>query len=621
VDEHFAPEWPVQPSRPCTTKPDPSGLRVPFAACSDGIVRHVEQIVSHRQGPFTCLGCEERLTLRLPTKKRKHFAHRPDSRCSGETALHIYAKLLLAAVRRLTLPSLVLREEGLEEVVFEGGEFALDDVRLEVPEGDFQPDAMVWVGGARRAVEFKVAHAVDAEKQQKVARAECPMIEIDLSGVRWRQLDGAELDEQILHDAPRHWIHHPDRERSAQRLSERVTAEATRKGERLRWHIRERPQKAPVDTEWVAEIMADLQYAELDYLLGARSRMGHWFTVRPQLWQAALVHALIYKPSIKYSAGSYIHIREWPNETNLESVLPTWMLRTDLSNYKPKALAAAGYSRESFGSPSRAVTEYLFNLFTDRQAVVWERDEQRFYVDPDLHARVHNRHDLENTVACIAKDAGHPDPDGFSRRWMRRYNVDGRNPWKVAAEGGDDFRALDKRVRAILDMSRSYRDLPIVDDLCGLPFQEWRDGIRQKREAKEAAERKRIEDAKESRRRNFAIAAKSALKDEAETWLASTAVDGVPITEWACGSDDLYWRAFSHIERAEAARKRRVLAAEAAEELRKRLTTASNKAFRDPDRARLFLNSAHPKLAGRRPIEACETDADLRVALALLPKA
>ena len=114
---------------------------------------------------------------------------------------------------------------------------------------------------------------------------------------------------------------------------------------------------------------------------------------------------------------------------------------------------------------------------------------------------------------------------------------------------------------------------------------------------------------------------KSALKDEAETWLASTVVDGVPITEWACGSDDLYWRAFSHIERAEDLRKRRVLAEEAAEEFRKRLTTASNKAFRDPDRAHLFLNSAHPKLAGRRPIEACETDADLRVALALLPKA
>src|SRR3546814_8570321 len=103
-------------------------------------------------------------------------------------------------------------------------------------------------------------------------------------------------------------------------------------------------------------------------------------------------------------------------EANLESVLPTWMLRTDLSNYKPKALAAAGYSRESFGSPSQAVTEYLFNLFTDRQAVVWERDERRFYVDPALHARVPHSYDLERPVACIPTYAGTPDPAGFSRR-------------------------------------------------------------------------------------------------------------------------------------------------------------------------------------------------------------
>lgn len=76
------------------------------------------------------------------------------------------------------------------------------------------------------------------------------------------------------------------------------------------------------------------------------------------------------------------------------------------------------------------------------------------------------RYDLERTVACIAKDAGHPDPDGFSRRWMRRYNVDGRNPWKVAAEGGDDFHALDKRVRAIFDMSRNQP----AGDLGGRPL-------------------------------------------------------------------------------------------------------------------------------------------------------
>lgn len=86
-------------------------------------------------------------------------------------------------------------------------------------------------------------------------------------------------------------------------LSERVNREKKAKGERLRWHIAERPQKPFIDSEWVSQVMTDLQDAELDYLVGAKTTLGHWFTVRPQLWQAGLVHALIYKPSIGFSAG------------------------------------------------------------------------------------------------------------------------------------------------------------------------------------------------------------------------------------------------------------------------------------------------------------------------------
>lgn len=245
VDQQDEPFWPGPIPRPCSvgaTRADTSGLRVPFAACGDGVVRHVEQIASSRQGPFTCIGCEERLTFKRPVKKRQHFAHKADSRCSGESALHQYAKLLLAAARRITLPTLALREGGIEEIVYRGGEVALDSVRLESPERDFQPDAMAIVDGQRRAIEFKVSHAVDEAKQEKVVRAACPMVEIDLSGLKWRKLDGEELDRQILHDAPRHWVHHPESAEAQIRLDTRVVAERKKRGGRLRWHILERPQ-------------------------------------------------------------------------------------------------------------------------------------------------------------------------------------------------------------------------------------------------------------------------------------------------------------------------------------------------------------------------------------------
>ncbi len=537
------------------------------------------------------------------------------------TALHLYAKMLLAVARRVTLPSLLVTEGRLSEQVFRGGKVVLDSVRLEASEGDFQPDAIVIVGSERRAIEFKVSHAVDQEKRAKVEIAGCPMVEIDLSSLRWRKLDRAELDDQILHRAPRHWIHHPDRDEAAQRLSERVRLEAARKGARLRWHIRDRPQTRDIDRTWVARIMGDLQAAELDHFIDVKSQLGHWFTVPPRLWQAGLLHALVYVPGITFTPGAEIPIRaEWPDERNLVSVLPAWMLRDDMANYPNKALAAAGYSRETFGSAHQAAVDYLFELSTEKRVVVWRRDEHRFHLDTELHAQLHHRHGLEMTVRTICEAAGHPDPADLSARWMRRYNVAGRSPWDVAGGGGQAYRDLEARIVAILDMTRSYRDAPVVEDLCGLPLGKWRDELLRRREEKEAAKQEQLVHDHSMRRKNFETSARRTLGKEAEEWLASSVLGGLPIAAWASQSDDCYWKALDEVEAAEAARQRLARNAEVAEALRLRLTSTANDRFRDPRRAQLFLNSAHPSLSGRRPIEACGTEAELRSVLMLLPK-
>lgn len=624
VDQQDEPFWPGPIPRPCSvgaTRADTSGLRVPFAACGDGVVRHVEQIASSRQGPFTCIGCEERLTFKRPVKKRQHFAHKADSRCSRESALHQYAKLLLAAARRITLPTLALREGGIEEIVYRGGEVALDSVRLESPERDFQPDAMAIVDGQRRAIEFKVSHAVDEAKQEKVVRAACPMVEIDLSGLKWRKLDGEELDRQILHDAPRHWVHHPESAEAQIRLDTRVVAERKKRGGRLRWHILERPQEPKIDYAWVEEVKADLESAKLDGFVGRSSEFGHWFTVPPILWQSALLHEHLYKTCILSTPGGILKLSgKWSADRRLSSVIPNWMMRDDLSNYKREQLEAAGLTYESYATAEWAVIEYFWRLTSDEQLFIFHKEDQSFQVAPDVHSRIFNRHELEWWVRRILETASDPDPDANARKWMRRHLIEGRNPWGIAGEGGDDFKLLRKRVEALLAMTRTYAEAPIADDLCGLPIQTWREELISQREERDRKAREKLEDAKASRRKRLVEAATRALQNEAAPWLETALIDGVPLLDWASESDDRYWRGCARIDRAEGARKQRVLAAEAAEDLRKRLTSAANKAFRDPARAQLFLNSAHPKLAGRRPIEACETDNDLRVALTLLPK-
>lgn len=624
VDHNDDPYWPGSPPRPCAAKAgrsEVSGLRVPFAACGDGVVLHVEQVRSSRQGPFTCIGCNERLTFKRGVKMRQHFAHRSDSKCSGETALHLYAKLLLAVAKRITLPPLMLSDQGIQEFVCRREEIVLDTVVLESPKSDFQPDAMITAKGVSRAIEFKVFHAVDDVKRNKVVRADCPMVEIDLSAIPWRKLDGDGLDRQILHEAPRHWIHHPDRAGAQVRLEARVVADRKKRGGRLRWHILERRQEPKIDYAWVEEVRADLASAKLDGFVGRPSKFGHWFTVPPILWQAGLLHELLYRPSIIATPGVEMRLAgKWSANRRLSSVLPDWMIRNDLSNYKKPQLEAAGFTTESFATAEWAAIDYLWGLACDEQMFLFRKEDQSFHVSPDIHRRIYNRHRLEVSVRQILEAANDPDAEANSRTWMRHHLIGGRIPWTIAGEGGDDFKQLRNRIDAILKMTRTYAEAPIVDDLCGLAVEEWRDELVRQRDERDAKARQKLDEVMEARKRRLRDLATRALKEEASGWLESQSVGDIPLLDWASESDDRYWKGFELIGRAENARKTRILAAEAADDIRKRLTAASNTAFRDPARSHLFLHSAHPKLAGRRPIEACSTEADLRIALALLPK-
>ena len=177
------------PRRCAADKHNDSGLgrgylKVPFARCGDGIARHVTAVVDGCLGPFKCLDCEEPLTLRRPRAKRAHFSHRPDSTCNGETALHKYAKELLASRKTLTLPELVMQRDGLSETVFKASIYSFDEVRLELRRDTFQPDAVVLYKAAELAVEFLVSHSVDAAKRAKVLVHDLSMVEIDLSKLR-----------------------------------------------------------------------------------------------------------------------------------------------------------------------------------------------------------------------------------------------------------------------------------------------------------------------------------------------------------------------------------------------------------------------------------------------------
>lgn len=617
---------PGRPLRqPCAAGrlPQPAGqglLKVPFARCGDGVARHVSAVTSLRQGPFHCLDCGEVLTFRQPVNKRRHFAHCPDSLCTGETALHRYAKELLAAARTLTLPALVLEEERVRQTVFAAGAYDFDAVLPEHKIGSFQPDALVRYQGFELAVEFLVHHAVDGEKRAKVRDHNISMVEIDLSGLKAGQMDGDALDAAVLHTAPRQWIHHRKMAAAKRRLDAAVAKEKAERGARLKGHIL-RKRRASVPEDWKDEAMPAVCRTGLTTLIGVEAGSGHWFTVPDRDWQAQALFEYVIKPSEQYSPGAKLKIKgDYPNERDLSSKLPDWMIRTDLASYPAKRLAEAGFSKESYGSPHAAVWHYLAALTMKGQAVFWSREDECFYVEPELQDLLHRRVDLRWRVKKLLGAAQVEDAEAAYRDWAKAYRSTGMSPLQLIEAGGEGYRKLLARVSQLETMVSGYFP-KIVDDLCGLPLEAIRRRNREAIAAAEAEKAAALEKAASERQRSIRLQAGQMLEGQAAAWLAQkVAGTETCFEDYARDGDQALLRLERQLASDSDRRRKRIAAEREVAQLRGQLTEAAKRVFPSEQMAALFLNSGHPRLQGSRPVDRCHNQQDLSFIMSLMPK-
>jgi transcription elongation factor Elf1 len=156
------------------------------------------------RAPFTCPGCGDALVPRLGRIRARHFAHPPGSRCplaSPETALHQNAKERLLAlcqeafsgVRRVLLAA---RCPGCRRPAPLDLAAAGDGASAEAPVGPLRADVLVTRRGAPAlALEVRVAHALEAGKEEALARLGVPALEIDARGPWEREEAGAAVVE------------------------------------------------------------------------------------------------------------------------------------------------------------------------------------------------------------------------------------------------------------------------------------------------------------------------------------------------------------------------------------------------------------------------------------------
>ncbi|WP_457578840.1 hypothetical protein [Ensifer adhaerens] len=190
--------------------PDHEGMILVAKDVSDGLPRRITEVANGGDCGCVCFGCGRRMIARNggdPELRAYSFAHRPEDNVvdcvsSGETALHIRAKEIIAKHCRVTLPATSTPGiDGRPVDVSPERSVDLTDIHPELVVGEVIPDIVATMPDGRRIfIEIANTHLCSPEKIEKLDAMGVEVLEIVVTQYRSHPLD--ELDDIILDVAP-----------------------------------------------------------------------------------------------------------------------------------------------------------------------------------------------------------------------------------------------------------------------------------------------------------------------------------------------------------------------------------------------------------------------------------
>lgn len=172
------------------TAPAPE-LLIPYSVSDDNHLVHARE--ADTAGSYKCPGCMAPLVLHAGAVRARHFSHKGNTVCDGETLVHITTKLLIAKVIndhrssnfRITLHCTCSRCQSSVQKVMPCTAFTGSAVEERV--GAFICDVVAFRESAPvLGIEILNAHAVDAVKAE---RLDIPWIELAAADVLENPLD------------------------------------------------------------------------------------------------------------------------------------------------------------------------------------------------------------------------------------------------------------------------------------------------------------------------------------------------------------------------------------------------------------------------------------------------
>jgi ssDNA-binding Zn-finger/Zn-ribbon topoisomerase 1 len=158
-----------------------------FGLDAEGRLRHVSSVDAGKQCGCICPKCKAPLLAKQGRRRAHHFAHASGGECSGstETALHLFAKDVIAQTGELWLPAAVLElgrdQDAGRHVVEPETCFVPCEVRVEPFLGDVVPDLVVRRADRAIAIEVVVTNGVSTEKVERFRSLGIDVLRIDLS--------------------------------------------------------------------------------------------------------------------------------------------------------------------------------------------------------------------------------------------------------------------------------------------------------------------------------------------------------------------------------------------------------------------------------------------------------
>ncbi|WP_337182187.1 hypothetical protein [Shinella sp.] len=461
--------------------PDDEGMILVAAHAVDGSLRHITEVANGAACGCICFGCKRPMVAKNggdPSRMAYHFAHRPedmvyDCTTAGETALHIRAKEIIEKHRRVTLPPTTTPGlDGKPVDVTPERSIELTDALLETATGELIPDVTATMPNGRRLfIEIANTHPCPQSKIEKLGIMGVEVLEIEVAGYRTTPLD--DLDEIILHIAPRKMIHSSERKAKATEIAEerrRIEEKERQEAERLIAVYREPPSARH---RKAAELVEEMSLWGFDEFMDADDTQPSAFIVPRCQWQAAVFYRFMdtqYPATVSpIDMVDRFREREWEKPDLV-------FMKTETSR-KIAALA------EDFKSAYEEVLAYMRRL--EKAEVVYQKPGKTFYMTYDfkknlkatleaLQADDAKRNVIREVYEGIEKllkpgGDGMPDFEGWLQRQANRHELavqeflaDDDLAYEVEEKLKEIKRVIEERADGL------WGELP--DDLMGLPM-------------------------------------------------------------------------------------------------------------------------------------------------------